>query len=40
MANDVLLRPHGRQTYAREGGYTTLASLRADLERYALGHTS
>jgi thiol-disulfide isomerase/thioredoxin len=27
----------GRETYVREGGYTTLASLRADIQRYALG---
>jgi thiol-disulfide isomerase/thioredoxin len=27
----------GRQTYVRQGGYTTLASLRADIQRYALG---
>jgi len=30
----------GRQTYVRQGGYTTLASLQADIERYALGTTS
>ncbi len=27
----------GRQTYVREGGYTSLALLQADVERYALG---
>lgn len=27
----------GRETYVREGGYTTLASLQADIRRYALG---
>ncbi|MGD9736007.1 MAG: TlpA family protein disulfide reductase [Solirubrobacterales bacterium] len=30
----------GRKTYVREGGYTTLASLQADIRRYALGETS
>lgn len=30
----------GRQTYVRQGGYTTLASLQADIERYALGASS
>jgi cytochrome c biogenesis protein CcmG, thiol:disulfide interchange protein DsbE len=30
----------GRQTYVRLGGYTTLASLQADIQRYALGSTS
>jgi thiol-disulfide isomerase/thioredoxin len=30
----------GRQTYVRQGGYTTLASLQADIRRYALGTTS
>ena len=27
----------GRQTYVREGGYTSLALLAADIRRYALG---
>lgn len=27
----------GRQTYVRQGGYTTLALLQADIRRYALG---
>jgi cytochrome c biogenesis protein CcmG/thiol:disulfide interchange protein DsbE len=27
----------GRQTYVREGGYTSLTSLTADVRRYALG---
>jgi thiol-disulfide isomerase/thioredoxin len=27
----------GRQTYVREGGYTTLALLQVDIRRYALG---
>jgi thiol-disulfide isomerase/thioredoxin len=27
----------GRQTYVRPGGYTTMESLKADVERYALG---
>jgi hypothetical protein len=40
LADDVLLRPHGRRTYVRQGGYTTLASLQADIQRYALGQTS
>jgi thiol-disulfide isomerase/thioredoxin len=30
----------GRQTYVRQGGYTSLESLRADIQRYALGTTS
>lgn len=30
----------GRQTYVREGGYTSLELLRADIQRYALGETS
>jgi thiol-disulfide isomerase/thioredoxin len=30
----------GRQTYVREGGYTSLELLRADIQRYALGATS
>ena len=29
----------GRQTYVREGGYTSLASLTADVRRYALGES-
>jgi cytochrome c biogenesis protein CcmG, thiol:disulfide interchange protein DsbE len=27
----------GRQTYVRPGGYTTIESLKADIERFALG---
>jgi thiol-disulfide isomerase/thioredoxin len=27
----------GRETYVRQGGYTSIALLRADIERYALG---
>jgi hypothetical protein len=27
----------GRRKYVREGGYVTAATLRADIERYALG---
>jgi thiol-disulfide isomerase/thioredoxin len=30
----------GRQTYVRQGGYTSLELLRADIQRYALGATS
>jgi thiol-disulfide isomerase/thioredoxin len=30
----------GRQTYVRQGGYTSLESLRANIQRYALRTTS
>jgi thiol-disulfide isomerase/thioredoxin len=30
----------GRETYVRVGGYTTLATLEADIRRYALGEAS
>ena len=30
----------GAQTYVREGGYVTAATLRADIEQYALGQGS
>lgn len=30
----------GHQTYVREGGYTSIELLRADIKRYALGTTS